>query len=96
MARPPRKARYLAPSVLWLAGFFVVFAFVGRTKISAPVVLFSLTYVALLPPVLIGAFAYNVFIFRTRYMRWEAKYMCRDCGALVDPPACLAVGTVGF
>ena len=96
MARPPKKARYVGPTILWLVGFFVVFAFVGRTEISTPIVLFLLTYVAMLPALLTAAFAYNLFIYRARYRRWEAKFICRDCGAIVDPSTSLAARTVGF
>lgn len=81
---PPKKGRYVASVMLWLVGFFIVMAFAGRGKISTGMALFSVSYVLLLPGVLIATLAYNLIVYPAKYRRWKSKFMCQDCRTIVE------------
>lgn len=87
MVGPPKKGRYLAPTILWLLGFFVVMAFAGRGKLTTPMAIVSVAYLFLLPAFLIGTLAYNYFVYPKKYRTWERTYMCQRCGTLAEIPA---------
>jgi hypothetical protein len=71
--------------LLWLAGFFIVMAFAGRGKLSWATAVFMATYLLLLPTYLIVTLLYNFLVHPERYRRWERKFLCLRCGAIVDP-----------
>ena len=85
---PPRKGRYTVSVVLWLVGFFIVMAFAGRARISMSMALFSVSYLLLLPGLLVGTTAYNLILYPAKYRLWQRTLMCQDCGALVEAPPC--------
>jgi hypothetical protein len=80
---PPKKGRYLAPTVLWLLGFFVVMAFVGRGKLTTLMTIASVTYIFLLPALFIGTLAYNIFVYPKKHRAWEGQFLCQRCGTVV-------------
>ncbi len=86
MLRPPRKFPYGLPIVLWLVGFFPFMAFISRGKLSWLLGLLAVTYLVLLPALPIGVFAYNFFVYPGKYARWDATFVCRRCGARLEPP----------
>src|SRR5260370_10319238 len=61
-ASPPRKGRSIPLAVLWLIGFFIVIASAGRRRISTTMALFSVSYVLLLPGLVIGMFVYHLAV----------------------------------
>jgi hypothetical protein len=83
MAGPPRKAPYVALVILWLMGFFIVMAFAGRGKLSEAMAIFSVAYLLLLPLILVGTLAYNLFVYPRKCRRWESKFLCQHCGSLI-------------
>jgi hypothetical protein len=85
MVSPPRKGRYVAPTVLWLLGFFMLIAFDGRGKLSTLMAFISVAYVFLLPAYLLAALSYNLFIRRKKYRKWESQFLCQLCGAIIEP-----------
>ncbi len=82
LAAPPKKMPYVAPTILWLMGFFVLMAFIGRGKLSGTMGLLSISYLLLLPVVLAGNLAYNLFFYTKKHRTWERKFMCQCCGAI--------------
>jgi uncharacterized membrane protein YfcA len=81
----PRKAPYLAPAFVWLLGFFIVVAFAGRGKLSWLIGALSTAYVLLLPTYLLASLAYNFLVRPKNYRKWEQKFLCLQCGAVVVP-----------
>jgi hypothetical protein len=82
--RPPGKLPYAAPTILWLVGFFMLMAYIGRGKLSGVMATISAAYVFLLPASLIWVFGYNLFVHPKKYRTWLGKFMCQRCGALVS------------
>jgi len=82
-ASPPRKFPYAAPVILWLMGFFILMAFAGRGKLSKATAIFSVAYLLLLPLILLGTLAYNLFVYPRKCRRWERKFLCQRCGSLI-------------
>jgi hypothetical protein len=91
MTAPPKKMRFLVPTILWLFGFFPVMAFASRGKISTLMAIFSAGYVCLLPSLLIAAFVYNLFVYPAKYRLWDQKFMCQRCGMTSDRHALIPV-----
>jgi hypothetical protein len=44
----------------------------------------SVAYVLLLPALVVGAFAYNCFVYPKKYRRWDGEFMCQRWGALIN------------
>jgi hypothetical protein len=84
LLNPPRKLPYLAPIVLWLIGFFILMSFDARGKLSWVMAVFSVTYVLLLPAYLLGSLIYNLFIRPKKFKQWQQKFICQQCGAIVE------------
>lgn len=84
MVGPPKKGRYIGPTILWFFGFFVVMAFVGRAKLSTPMAIVSVAYLFALPAFLIGTLACNLFVYPKKYRTWDRTYVCQRCGALAE------------
>ena len=84
LLNPPRKLPYLAPIVLWLIGFFILMSFDARGKLSWVMAVFSVTYVLLLPTYLLGSLIYNLFIHPKKFKQWQQKFICQQCGAIVE------------
>jgi hypothetical protein len=82
MLSPPRKLPYASPLALWLAGFFLVMAFVGGGKLSLGMSFLSALYILSLPAYLIGALCYNLAIQPKKFKHWNRKFMCQRCGAI--------------
>jgi hypothetical protein len=82
--RPPGKLPYTSPIILWLVGFFILMAFVGRGKLSWWMAMVSLGYVLLLPAYLLAALFYNFFLRPRKYRMWERKLMCQKCGFIFN------------
>ena len=82
LAGPPRKRSYVAPTIVWLVGFFIVMPFAGRGKLSDTMGLFCVAYLFLLPILVIGTLAYNLFAYPRRRKSWALKFMCLRCGAI--------------
>lgn len=80
---PPKKMPYAVPTVLWLLGFFVVMAFVSRGKLTTPMTIAAVAYMFLLPALLIGTLAYNLFIYPKKQKTWEGQFLCQRCGTVV-------------
>ena len=91
-ASPPRKGRYTPLALLWLIGFFIVMAFAGRGRISTTMALFSVSYVLLLPGLVIGMFVYNLVVYPAKNRLWDAKFMCQRCGAVMQAKAIPKIG----
>jgi hypothetical protein len=72
MVGPPKKGRYICPTILWFFGFFVVMGFVGRAKLSTPMAIVSVADLLALPAFLIGTLACNLFVYPKKYRTWTA------------------------
>ena len=84
MLNPPRKLPYVAPTILWLIGFFVLMSFDARGKLSWAMAVLSVAYILALPAYLLGSLCYN-FVVRPRKLKnWERKFMCQRCGAISE------------
>lgn len=81
---PPKKGRYGVSVILWLVGFFIVMAFAGPGRISTGMAVCYLSYILLLPGMLIATLAYNLIVYPAKYRRWKSKFMCQDCGTIVE------------
>lgn len=77
---PPGKFPYIAPTILWILGFFVVMAFAGRGRLSTLMAIVSMVYLFLLPAYLLGALFSNLFLRAKKLRTWERKFMCQRCG----------------
>jgi hypothetical protein len=82
MLSPPRKLPYASPLALWLAGFFLVMAFVGGGKLSLGMSFLSALYILSLPAYLIGTLCYNLAIQPKKFKHWNRKFMCQRWGAI--------------
>jgi hypothetical protein len=83
MLNPPKKALYLAPMLLWLIGFFVVMAFVGKEKLSSMMALLAVGYILFLLAYFSGALYYNLLLRPQKVKAWEGKFICNHCGTVV-------------
>jgi hypothetical protein len=92
---PPRKLPYAAPIILWLVGFFPTMALVARAKLSPLTSLISVGYVLALPVYLLVALFYNCLVRPNKHRKWERKFMCQRCGALIESQAGTQVNTRG-
>jgi hypothetical protein len=72
------------PAILWLIGFFILAAFLGREKLSWWEAMVSLGYVLVLPAYLLLALFYNCFLRPKKYRTWERQLMCQKCGFIFD------------
>jgi hypothetical protein len=81
MLRPPRKAPYSTPMILWVTGFFFGLAFAGREKLSWTMGALSVGYLLLLPAYLFAAVIYNYLVRPKKYKDWKQDLTCRRCGA---------------
>lgn len=84
MLNPPRKLPYVAPTVLWLMGFFVLMSFDARGKLSWEMSVLSVAYVLFLPAYWLGSLFYNFFVRPKKVRRWQQNFMCQRCGAIVE------------
>lgn len=83
LLNPPRKLPYVAPTVLWLIGFFILMSFDARGKLSWAMAILSVAYVLLLPAYWLGSVLYNLFVRPKKVRYWEQQFMCQRCGAIV-------------
>ena len=81
---PPRKLPFLRPICLWIMGFFMLMSFLGRGRLSSMMGILAGFYLLLLPSYLLGSLFYNVFVRPWKYRRWERRWLCLRCGAVVD------------
>ena len=80
--RPPRKAPYLSPIILWFFGFFPALSLIVN-KIHGPVKgVLSLAHFLLLPACILASLLYNFVIRPGKLRAWEQRSMCLACGAL--------------
>jgi hypothetical protein len=84
MLNPPRKLPYVAPTILWLIGFFILLSFVGRGKLSWEMALLSVAYILALPASLLGSLSYNIVVRPRKLKNWERRFMCQRCGAMIE------------
>jgi hypothetical protein len=84
MLNPPRKLPYVAPTILWLIGFFILMSFDGRGKLSWVMGMLSVAYLFVLPANLLASLFYNFFVRPTKHQRWKEKLMCQRCGAMIE------------
>jgi hypothetical protein len=85
MLNPPRKLPYVAPTILWLIGFFMLMSFDGRGKLSWVMGMLSVVYLFLLPVYLLASLFYNFFVRPAKHRRWKEKFMCQRCGTISVP-----------
>lgn len=84
LLNPPRRLPYVAPTVLWLIGFFILMSFDAQGKLSWAMAVLSVAYVLLLPTYLLGSLIYNLFIRPKNFKQWQQKFICQQCGAIVE------------
>jgi len=92
---PPEKLPYAAPIILWLVGLFPTMALVARAKLSPLTGLISVGYVLALPVYLVVALFYNCLVRPKKHRKWERKFMCQRCGALIESQTGTQVNTRG-
>jgi hypothetical protein len=85
MLNPPRKLPYVAPTILWLIGFFMLMSFDGRGKLSWVMGMLSVVYLFLLPVYLLASLFYNFFVRPAKHRRWKEKLIGRRCGTISVP-----------
>ena len=82
--RPPRKAPYGGPILLWFLGYFPVLSLIVN-KIHSPAKgILALGYFALLPTCILAALFYNILVRPRKVRGWEHKFICFSCGAFTD------------
>lgn len=82
--RPPGKLPFLRPVCLWIMGFFILLSFVGSGRLSSMMGILVGFYLLLLPSYLLGSLLYNVLVRPRKYRRWQSRWLCFACGAVVD------------
>ena len=85
LLNPPRRLPYVAPTVLWLIGFFILMSFDAQGKLSWAMAVLSVAYILLLPAYVLGSLTYNLFFRPKKFKQWQQKFMCQRCGATIEP-----------
>jgi hypothetical protein len=91
---PPSRLPCLQPMILWLVGFFIATALAPHGKLSWATSVFMALYLVLLPIYLVLSLLYNLLVHPKNYRRWEGKFLCLRCGAIVDPESKSGVAAV--
>jgi len=60
-------------------------SFDAQGKLPWTMAILSVAYVLFLPAYLVGSLIYNLFIRPRKFKRWQQKFMCQRCGAIVEP-----------
>lgn len=80
--RPPRKAPFLLPAILWLVGFFVLAAFDSRGKLTWFMGALTAGYILLFPACCLVPLVYNLVVRPKKLKEWERQFLCQRCGAI--------------
>ena len=84
LLNPPRKLPCFGPIVLWLFGFFIMMSFDAQGKLSWAMAVLSVAFVLFLPVYLLASLIYNLFIRPKKFKQWQQKFVCQQCGAIVE------------
>lgn len=80
--RPPRKAPFLSPVILWLVGFFFLTGFDARGKLAWLMGALTAGYILLFPACCLVPLFYNLVVRPKKLGEWESQFLCQRCGTI--------------